>query len=82
MFIENSQNDQNNRIEQLNNINKTSLEWYHSLNILDTIFFFLKKEKKKRSYINIEEPITIEKELNGFFSNLKRHLRYIRDVHV
>lgn len=44
--------------------------------------FFLKKEKKKRSYINIEEPITSEKELNGFFSNLKRHLRYIRDVHV
>lgn len=66
MFIENSQNDQNNRIEQLNNINKTSLEWYHSLNILDTIFFSLKK-RKKRSYINIEEPITIEKELNGFF---------------
>lgn len=47
MFIENSQNDQNNRIEQLNNINKTSLEWYHSLNILDTIFFSLKKRKKK-----------------------------------
>lgn len=71
MFIENSraQNDQNNRIEQLNNINKTSLEWYHFLNILDTILFSLKK-RKKRSYINIEEPITIEKELNGFFSNL------------
>lgn len=41
MFIENSQNDQNNRIEQLNSINKTSL------NILDTIFFSLKKRKKK-----------------------------------
>lgn len=39
--------------------------------------FFFKKEKKKRLYINIEELIIIEKELNGFFFNLKRYLRYI-----